>query len=104
MHWNRNIKHAVEAYITPKGEEGCIHTCMLGGGRIRKAAYRAKALIYQLRKKILSRLRGKEQFSDALEEPAQGNPYLPKLRAILEQVLTAHGMGYQGFKPILFDT
>ncbi len=38
------------------------------------------------------------------ENVEKGNPYLPKLRMILGQVLEQYGIGYQHFSPLLIDT
>lgn len=38
------------------------------------------------------------------EEIPEINPYLPKLRSILEQILESYGMNYQIFSPLLLDT
>lgn len=39
-----------------------------------------------------------------VEEEIEGNPFLPKLRMILEQILEQYDMNYQGFSPLLLDT
>ena len=38
------------------------------------------------------------------EEEAEGNPFLPRLREILEKVLEKYGMDYRTFSPLLLDT
>ena len=38
------------------------------------------------------------------EEVEEGNPFLPRLRMILEQVLEIYGINYQKFSPLLIDT
>lgn len=47
---------------------------------------------------------GRQPQEEEREEETEGNPFLPKLRMILEQVLKQYGMDYQGFCPLLLDT
>ncbi|MEY8517313.1 hypothetical protein AALC25_10375 [Lachnospiraceae bacterium 29-84] len=44
------------------------------------------------------------EFPKQEDEIQEGNPYLPKLRTILTQVLEAYDMEYQCFCPLLLDT
>lgn len=37
-------------------------------------------------------------------EEAEGNPFLPRLREILEKILEKYGMDYRTFSPLLLDT
>lgn len=38
------------------------------------------------------------------EEEERGNPYLPKLRSIMEQLLPMYQLSYRDFRPMLIDT
>ncbi|MCI8299279.1 MAG: hypothetical protein HFI69_02850 [Lachnospiraceae bacterium] len=42
--------------------------------------------------------------SDDYEEDERGNPYLPKLRSIMEQLLPMYQLSYRDFRPLLIDT
>ncbi|MCI8484179.1 MAG: hypothetical protein HFH41_07550 [Lachnospiraceae bacterium] len=67
-----------------------------------------KSIVRQI-KNIFTKIRGFGRKSQRKEEPEweeieEGNPFLPKLRMILEQVLEIYGISYQKFSPILIDT
>ncbi len=42
--------------------------------------------------------------ADVCEEDEKGNPYLPKLRSIMEQLLPMYQLSYREFRPLLIDT
>lgn len=48
--------------------------------------------------------KGAKDAESGQETGRKENPYLPKLRMILEQVLEKYGMDYKSFHPLLIDT
>ena len=57
-----------------------------------------------LQKTIFGRRHHFVQESEEMEEEVSGNPFLPKLRNIIEQVLPMYQMSYKEFRPLLIDT
>ncbi|MCI9175690.1 MAG: hypothetical protein HFH49_12250 [Lachnospiraceae bacterium] len=55
-------------------------------------------------KKIRMYFRKQANEEEWEEDAAEGNPFLPQLRWILEQVLEKYGMDYRIFRPLLLDT
>ena len=55
-------------------------------------------------KKIRMYFRKQANEEEWEEDAAEGNPFLPQLRWILEQALEKYGMDYRIFRPLLLDT
>ncbi|MCI9491972.1 MAG: hypothetical protein HFH42_02405 [Lachnospiraceae bacterium] len=69
--------------------------------------YRKKALSCQVKHmlgKLTGRFRRKKEAEAFVEEVLEGNPFLPRLRGILEEVLALYQMDYRTFCPLLLDT
>ena len=54
--------------------------------------------------KLIGRFRRKKEAEGFVEEVMEGNPFLPRLRGILEEVLALYQMDYRTFCPLLLDT
>ncbi len=75
-----------------------------GGTAIRKGIQQRKFLRERIRD-FLGKFKRKQQRESEPEEILpEGNPFLPRLRMILEQVLELYGMNYRKFAPLLLDT
>ena len=61
-----------------------------------------KNLIQKIRE-LLNRKKSKDTEYE-LETGRKENPYLPRFRMILEQILDKYGMNYKNFHPLLIDT
>jgi len=44
------------------------------------------------------------EYTEEAEEEEKGNPFLPKLRSILEHLLPMYQISYREFRPLLIDT
>lgn len=55
-------------------------------------------------KTVFERFRRSAQEVEEQQEEVQGNPFLPKLRSILEQLLPMYQISYKEFRPLMIDT
>lgn len=75
------------------------------GGTVIKEDMQNRKSIIQRIKEFFEKFRKRQPGEPAQEEELpKGNPFLPKLRMILEQVLEGYGLDYQRFCPLLLDT
>ena len=55
-------------------------------------------------KTVFERFRRSAQEVEEQQEEVRGNPFLPKLRSILEQLLPMYQISYKEFRPLMIDT
>ena len=75
---------------------------MISKGNIEKKALSCQ--VKHMLGKLIGRFRRKKEAEGFVEEVMEGNPFLPRLRGILEEVLALYQMDYRTFCPLLLDT